>query len=231
MKRFIATLAFLAPLAVGASPLPEYPFVHATGTAFVTIIPDQGSIDFEILVVAPDIEEAVATFTERGKAIRALTEQFGIAPDDIEIGDIRRAWTKDGTRQELRANAHINVRVLANWVPLVQGLLAVPNLEGFVTDFSSSEKDKAVDESVRDAIRDATRKARLIAEATGRKLGPVAGISTTPLKNLGNAMGLVPSDFYQRSSSSARPTRTAEEILTVTALKWSQSVDVVYKLK
>jgi uncharacterized protein YggE len=231
MKRLAVLFLLLLPLLASASPVPEYPFVHTNGSAYVTVIPDQGSIDFEVTVVAPTIDEAMATLTERSKAIQAVTNQNSIPVDDIELGDIKRVIAKDGVSQELKLTAHINVRTLASWVPLVQGLVAIPNLEGFVTEFASSEKEKVTDELILEALKDAQRRATLIAKGVGRKLGPASGVSTGPLKNLGNAMGLVPSDFRERMPSTARPFRDIESLLTISALKWTINVDVVYRLK
>jgi uncharacterized protein YggE len=234
MKRLSALLLLIGlPLFASASPMPDYPFVHTGGTAYVTVIPDRGSIDFEVVVAAPAIEDALTAMAERSKAIQAVTRQFDIAPEDIELGDVKRVRTRDGKGEELKITAHINVRTLASWVPLVQGLLAIPGLDGFVTEFASSEMDKIVEELTIEALRDAQRRARVIATGVGRKLGQATGVSTGQLKNLGTSMGLVPSDFrtYSGARDGGRPSSDVEALLTISALKMNLNVDVVYRLK
>jgi uncharacterized protein len=233
MKRFSALLLLVLPMFASAAPMPDYPFVHAGGTAYVTVIPDRGSIDFEVVAAAPVIEEAMTVLAERSKAIQAVIRQYDIAPEDIELGEIKRVRTRDGKGEELKITAHINVRTLANWVPLVQGLVAITGLDGFVTEFASSEMDKIVDELTVEALRDAQRRAKVIAAGVGRKLGPATGVSTGQIKNLGTAMGLVPSDFrtYTGARDGGRPSSDVEALLTISALKMNLNVDVVYRLK
>ena len=234
MKRFCALLLLVvSPLFAVASPLPQYPFVHTAGTAYVTVIPDRGSIDFEVVVAAPVIDAAMATLAERSKAIQAVTSQYNIAVEDVELGDIKRLRTKDGQGEELKFTAHINVRNLASWAPLVQGLVAIPGLDGFVTEFATSEMEKIVDELTVDALKDAQRRAKVIASGVGRKLGAATGVSTGQIKNLGTSMGLVPSDFrtYSGARDGGRPSSDVEALLTISALKMNLNVDVVYRLK
>jgi uncharacterized protein YggE len=231
-----ASLLAFIPFTVSASQLPEYPFIHVSGSASTYAVPDIGELDF--LIVAADSDPAVARATVEARLaeIRTLAEGQGLAQDDVEVRDVRQEIRKGDAATaspayEVKCTVHLTVRDLTKWAAIAGGLLAKPNLDGFATDFGATGRDKIEMELTAEAIKDARRRAEAMAAGFGRKLGPVTGVTAGALKNLTSAMGLVQADYFNRGNSS-NPKRTERsEIANITNLKFAQPVDVIFRIK
>jgi uncharacterized protein YggE len=229
----------LATGAAHASPVPDYPFVHVTGSAFQAVVPDIGSLDFEVVAQDADPATARAVLETRVGEVRALMRQFGMDPEDAVVREVRQGIRKDGRAAdgaplyELRCDVHINVRNLANWAPLAGGLLGKPNLDGFASAFDRSDMQKIDEELVTQAIQDARRKADVMAAGFGRRVGGVMAATPDGLKNLGTAMGLEREDFRRPRSADATRAQDVEreQLLAVPAMKLRQPVDVIFRLE
>ena len=236
MLKKLAILAMFASTAAlaSASQLPDYPFIHANGAAATYVLPDIGEIDFEVSAFDPDPEAARAVVEARLAAIRTLMEEQGVPAGDMEARDVRKEIRKGDPNAtvpmyDIKCTLHITVRMLANWRAIVLPLLNMPNLDSFATDFGSSEKEKIEMKLMAEAIANARRKAEAMAAGLGRKLGPASAVSSGSLKNLGNAMGLVPADFFGRAGQREQLSR--KDFLSVDMLKMAQSVDVIFRIK
>ncbi|WP_426101152.1 SIMPL domain-containing protein [Massilia sp. TSP1-1-2] len=239
-KILLATLFALLPLTSGAVDLPAYPFIHVNGYGAAVVIPDIGTVEFEIAAQDGDPAVALATVQARIDDIRAVMQQLGVAEADLEMRDIRRDIRRDIQKTdqpgaplyELRCSVKLTVRNLSNWKMLVQPLLDKPNLDGFMTGFDSSEREKIEIGLMGDAIRMARRKAEGVAAGLGRKLGAVSAVSTGELKNLTRAMNLSPSEFNNyRGNQERRAPADRAELVTVTSLKLQQPVDVIFRIQ
>jgi uncharacterized protein YggE len=235
LKKFaLACAVLIAPVAV-ASQLPDYPFIHVTGSAWTVAIPDIGELDFEIAAAGADPAAARAAVEARIAEVQALVEEQGLPADDVAVRAVRQdirknEGTPDAPVYEVRCAVHLNVRDLSKWPALAGGLLAKPNLDGFAAAFGRTDQDRVDDEVTADAIHDARRRAEALAAGFGRKLGPVTAVTPGALKNLSNAMGLVPADFYPRGGGKGPQVERAD-ILSVTAVKLVRSVDVIFRIK
>ena len=237
-KRRLLSIVFAClPVSALASDLPSYPFIHATGTAYSFIMPDLGEIDFDVSVYDPVPEVATALVQTRITEIKALLLEQGLAEAaaGIEVRDVRKEIRK-GAEQDpanpqylIKASVHINVADLSKWPAVMRPLLAMPNLDAFATTFGATQRVRLEEELVGEAVKDAQRKADAMARGFGKRAGAVAGISSDQLKNLGNAVGLVPSDRYQRANSRAQ--KNPDDMLIVTSLKMAQTVDAVFRIK
>ena len=235
-KILLASLFACLPLTVAAAELPAYPFIHVNGYSSAKVMPDIGTVEFEI--AAQDHDPAVALKTVQGRIdeIRALMGQLGVAEADLEMRDIRRDMNKTDQLgapiYDLRASVKLTVRNLSNWKVMVQPLLDEPNLDGFMTGFDTSERARIEVELMSDAIKMARRKAEGVAAGLGRKLGAVSGVSTGELKNLTRAMNLSPSEFNNyRGNQERRPPADRAELVTVTSINLQQPVDVIFRIK
>lgn len=233
MKRiFLAgAIAMLSVCAVAAE-LPAYPFIHVSGYGSAVVMPDVGTVEFEIAAQDADPAVALKVVQERIDEIRALMQQLGLPEADLEMRDIRREIKKGESVYDLRSSVKLTVRNLANWKTMVQPLLDKPNLDGFMTGFDSSEREKIEIELMGDAIKMARRKADGVAAGFGRKVGAVTGVSTSELKNLTRAMNLSPVEFNNyRGNQERRPPADRAELVTVTTIKLQQPVDVIFRIK
>ncbi len=238
MFKQLACIALLAcaPLASLASNLPDYPFIHVAGAASADVMPDTGQIDFEIAAHDMDVTLALALVDTRATEVRALASEMGIAPDDVEMRDVRKDFRKPEANTppgqivyDVRVGVRITVRDLRKWQALAGALLPKPNLDGFISTFDTSQRDKIETELMSDAIKSARRKAQHIAGGLARQLGPVSAVSQGELKNLTRAMGLAPSETAYRDPRRAALDRG--NLLVVSLLKFVQSVDVIFRLK
>lgn len=233
LKQLVLALALL-PLAVQASNLPDYPFIHAAGEGYVVIGPDMGEIDFDISAYDPDPEVAVARVAERAQQIRALLPQAGA---EAEIRNMRKEMRKadqpapDGTpAYDIRSSVHIVVSDLSKWSELMQGLLALQNVDRLATTFGRSDREKAEQELTAAAVKDAQRRAEAMAAGFGKKVGQVMAVTNGQLRNLTYAVGLMPGDLYLRNRT-VTPPAADKDFLKVDMLRWSQTVDVIFRIK
>ncbi len=236
VKQFaVVVLLACPPWLAQASQLPDYPFVHASGTAFVRVLPDRGEVDFDISVDDAEPEAARVLLEGRIGELRALMEQQGLSADDIEINGVRREMRKGGDAKaeayDLLCAVHIEVKDLSKWRALLQPLLAMKNLDHFSVTFSTAERDKIEMELAAQALKDAQRRADAMARGVGKRAGAATAISSGQLKNLTGAIGLQTANDYTNTSKRQGKQQDTADLLMVSALKLSQSVDAIFRIK
>jgi uncharacterized protein YggE len=233
------TLACAIGAPAGASPVPDYPFVHVIGSAYTAVLPDIAVLDFEIVAADGDPAAAKAVLEARVGEIRALMQQLGLDPEDAVVREVRQSVRKGeqaaggGPLYELRCDVKISVRNVSSWPALAGGLFGKPNLDGFASSFDSSTMDQTNDELVTRAIQDARRRAEVIAAASGRRLGAVTAVTPEGIKNLSNAMGLQREEFRteRRSGRTGAQDVDREQLMTISAIRLNQPVDVIFRLE
>jgi len=236
----LAAVALALPAAyASASSLPDYPFVHVSGSTSRIELPDIATLDFEMVAVDGDPAAARAALEARVGEVRDLMQQLGIDAEDMAVREARQTVRKEqqspagGPMYELRCDVHINVRNVANWQKLAGGLFGKPNLDSFSAAFDLSTMDKVNDEMVTEAILDARRRAEVMAAAAGRRLGPVTAVTPEVLARLGTAMGLEREEFRtpRRPSNAGAGGMDREQLMMLHTLKLRQSVDVIFRLE
>ena len=245
LKKFALALALLpalSPSAVEAADLPTYPFIHVSGEGFVMAAPDMGEIDFDISAFDADPAAAVSVIQARVEEIRALlVEQSGPPEGDsaavLEVQDMRKEMRNPANpdpaatpEYDIRSSVHIVVRDLTKWRPIMQALLEMKNIDHMSTTFGKSDRLKVEQELTAAAIKDALRRAEGMAAGFGKKVGPVTAISSSPLRNLTKAVGLMPSDYYN-AESRAQAKTSEKDFLSITVLRWTQNVDMIFRIK
>lgn len=235
-------LAAVTCAGVAAAPVPDYPFLHVTGSAFLSAVPDIGALDVEMLALDADPAAGRATLETRVGEVRDLMRRLGLDPEDLQVREVRQGLRKEASGAgadpagapvyELRCDVHINVRNLAVWPQLAGSLFGKPNLDGFAATFDLSTREQFEDELVTQALQDARRRAEVMAAAAGRRLGPLMAATPDALKNLGTALGLERAEFRQaRDGSNARPQTDREQLLMIQAIRLRQPVDVIFRLE
>ena len=238
-----AVLLPLLPLAVQASNLPDYPFIHTAGEGFVFVMPDMGEIDFDVSAFDPDSNAAVALVQARVAEIQALlaeqgNTQSGDSVAEAGFRDMRKEMRKAAAtadpnaapEYEIRSAVHIVVHDLGKWRAVMQGLLGKPNIDRLATTFGKTDRVKVEQELTTEAIKDAQRRAEGMAAGFGKKVGAVTAISSGQLRNLTNAVGLMPTDFYN-ARRGTNASSAEKDFLSIQALRWSQTVDVIFRIK
>lgn len=240
MLKQLALALALSPLAVQASNLPDYPFIHAGGEGYVMVLPDLGEIDFDISACDADPAAAMAVVEARVAAVRAVLQQSGAKEGEgasAAVRDARKEMRKPANPDpaaapdyELRSSVHIVVRDLGAWRPIMQALLAMPNIDRLATTFGKTDRIGAEQELTAAAVQDARRRADAMAAGFGKKVGAVMAISSGQLRNLTGAVGLMPGDVYARHAGIAEPAQD-KDFLAIDVLKWSQKVDMIFRIK
>nr|WP_315218345.1 SIMPL domain-containing protein [uncultured Duganella sp.] len=238
----LALLPALSPFAVRAADLPTYPFIHVSGEGFVMVAPDMGEIDFDVSAFDADPAVAVAAIQTRVEEIRALLVEHSGPPEGdsaagVEVQDMRKEMRKSANpdpaatpEYDIRSSVHIVVRDLTKWRPIMQALLEMKNIDHMSTTFGKSDRLKVEQELTAAAIKDALRRAEGMAAGFGKKVGPVTAISSSPLRNLTKAVGLMPSDYYN-SERRAQAKTSEKDFLSITVLRWTQNVDMIFRIK
>jgi hypothetical protein len=69
-----------------------------------------------------------------------------------------------------------------------------------------------------------------MAAGFGKKVGAVSAVSSGQLRNLTHAVGLLPGDLRLRNRSVDAPSAD-KDFLAIEVLRWSQTVDVIFRIK
>lgn len=238
-KSLCAVVLALASLqGAAAAELPSYPFLHARGTGFMYVAPDMAEIDFDVSAYDANAEAAVAVVQERVLEIRALLAGQGVPDADVEVRDMRRqirkaSVTASDPEYDIKCSIHVVVRDLGKWREIMMPLLKMQNLDAFAATFGLKERAKLEAELTQQAVREATARADAMAKGFGKRVGAVAGVSSDEIKNITRSIGLAPVD-WPRNSNSANTRRNEQDpadLLMVSAIKMSQSVDVLFRFK
>lgn len=237
-RKRLAVLLLLTATGASASAIPEYPFIHTSGTSFLHVLPDRGEIDFEIVVDETDPAGARGVLEERITQLRALWTALELADSKIDIRQVRREILKDGRTgsngepmYRLICSAHLDIKDLSKWREVLQPLLDMPNLDNFSVSFSAIDREKIEGDLVAEAIKEARRKGLLMARAAGKRLlGPTA-ISSGPLKNLSVTVGLQSANRLTEEDAAVRNRQETTDLLSIPPLRMSQTADVIFKIK
>lgn len=226
-KQFLLAVV-LFPAAALAADLPSYPFIHTAGEGYARLLPDLGEIDFDLSAYDPDPALASALVAERAGQVRALLEGVDAS---VDLQNMRKEVRKDEPEAyEIRSSVHIVVNDLGKWRELMQALLALPNVDHLSTSFGRKDRLAAERELTAAAVQDARRRADAMAAGIGKQVGAVSAISSGQLRNLTRAIGLMPGDAYARNRS-ANAAPADKDWLAIESLSWSQTVDVIYRIK
>jgi uncharacterized protein YggE len=226
-KSLVLAVALL-PFAAQASNLPDYPFIHTTGEGFAMIVPDMGEIDFDITVSNADPALAAAQLAERAAQVQAL---MVAGESSATLRDARKEMRTAEADYAMRSSVHIVVNDLGKWRPLMQALLALPNVDHLSTTFARKDREQVQRELTANAVKDAQRRADAMAAGFGKKVGAVSAISSGQLRNLTGSVGLMPGDLYDRGNRTVDAAPADKDFLAIEALRWSQTVDVIFRIK
>lgn len=220
-----------------ASQIPSYPFIHTTGFAYVSVLPDIGEIMFEINVTDEDPELAFNIAAARVVEIKNLLVQQGLVDADVVIRDLKKRLIKSDAGQgsganriELSCDVYLKIRDLSKWQDIITPLFKLQNLGKFATGFDASERTKIELDLASAAITDAQRKATALVSVVGKRLGAATAISEGRIKNLGTSVGLVTEAQYS-SNRDTRHLAVGDDLLVIAPLKLQAAIDVIFEMK
>jgi uncharacterized protein len=161
-------------------------WVMVAGHGSVEASPDTGHVSTGVVSEAATAREALtANNTAMRKVIDGL-KAAGVAAADIQTQQFqiqpRYKNYKDRGSQQIEAyvvrnRIQVKVRDLARLGEILDQAVTLGANEGSGISFSVSDAERRKDEARRKAVENATHRARLLAEASGARLGPVLTIT------------------------------------------------------
>jgi uncharacterized protein len=215
MRSLIAA-SILTPLALAASPLPDYPFVYVYGVATHEVAPDKATLSFRVKSYDSEAERAYKQQSEVADAVVSFAEKLGVADSDIVAQAIEKSVVRreDDKGKEFEIVGYeavravtIQFRELARFPELIEFLYRQPNVEGVSVVFGSKDESAILQKLTDKASRAARDNAEQLSKSFDRKLGAVRAISENGFAGLGSAFGFPGESYYGAGAGSAASKR------------------------
>jgi hypothetical protein len=168
------------------------PSVQVTGEGRAAIAPDMAVVSLSVTRMAETAEAALAANNEAMRAVLDALKQDGIAERDIQTSDFSifpRYSQPDPVRPQsenempkitgyqVSNGLTVRVRDLSKLGVLLDRSVKLGINQGGQISFTNADPKGAVEEARKNAVADAMAKAKTLAEAAGRTLGPITSIS------------------------------------------------------
>lgn len=239
LKHALLAGAFaLASFTACASQLPDYPFIHAKGSAYVFVMPDMGEIDFDIHAEDASPENVAATLQARIAEMQAMLTGLGAQAAELDVRSVHKNIAKSEKGEDVyvvKCAGHIVVHDLNKWRDVLAPLLNQPNIDNLEVTFGTTQRARLMQDLMGSAVKDAQANADAMAGGFGKHAGVITAITSGELKNLTTSIGLVPGDFYateqQKHPEGDSRAKDPGALLSINALKMYQSVDVIFRIR
>ncbi|MBR7745092.1 SIMPL domain-containing protein [Undibacterium baiyunense] len=220
-----------------ASSLPNYPFIHATGEASLSLRPDISEIDFELTELSADPELTLSMIEKSSADVMGLLASYAVDANDIEAAEIKKYVSpveyletpETAKKYRLMRNFRVIVRDIQKWNSIVTSLLAKPYLGNFSINFGRSDMDRIQADLVMMATANAKENAKRLAQGLSVRLGVANGDSQSPLKSISTLLGL--DGAVKREEISVQNKPITKDFAVPAWLKFKQNVEVVFRIK
>ena len=239
MIRYFNILFFaVLPLAAQANSLPAYPFIHANGTATISVPANMAELDFELRVLTPDAAESLDLLNTESRQVMDFLSSRQFVSTDIEFYDVKKIVSEDegrntdksAQRHRLVRNFHVYVRDLSLWESMITSLLANNSLGNFSARFGRNDYKDLQRQLTIKAAEDARERAQEMATSFSVKLLGPAAISEQSLSRIDSELGLDGAKLIPALPNTAdKPTMT--EFSVPQALMYKKTVNVIYRIK
>jgi uncharacterized protein YggE len=224
-----------------ASPLPEYPFVFAAGSAEVDVPPDIVRLKLRVSAHHADADAALAAVQETSNRVLEILAAAGVKSPDIDASSIdksaRRHWDNTQERSvpdgfDVTRRFTVVVRNLAKYPEMGKALLALPNTDDFDPTFNRTDRTKIEADLLARAAQDARNRAEQMAAGFARSLGPVRAIAQIPFSALPHWLGFSGDEPYgMHAMVFDRRAPEVDRLLVPATISISESVNVLYELR
>jgi len=234
-KRLIAsTLALCAALGAAlsaeAAEMPAHPFVTASGRSELWMRPDIAELKFEAGAQNASAEIAANELLSLSENIMRLLAEHGVGAEDITAYEVSKkiVAVNNSPDAAYSLSRYFNVRVrdLQQWPDLLEQLMKMDHVDSVNSSFDRTDGDDINKQLMAAAAEDARKKGTLMAQAFGRKLGPVIAIARGP-------MDKISAPFIEqergREPRSTRPQPGKYEVPQ--SLPYTQTVNAIFMLK
>lgn len=198
MRSILLVLIFV-PLIAAASPLPDYPFVYASGVAHREVAPDKATISFRVKSYDVQAEQAYKKQSEIADAVIAFSEKLGVPSIDIVADAIEKTVVRkeDDKGKELDIigydavrKVRIELKDLNRFPQLIDFLYSQSNIEQISVVFGSKDEEAILQSLTSDACKSARESAGRMAAGFQKKLGAVRAVSENGFSGIGSRFGL-----------------------------------------
>jgi uncharacterized protein YggE len=237
-------LALCASAICAASPVPDYPFIYAEGSANRDLPPDIATLGFTLTARHETSDGAIAQVQEAAGKALALLARAGIRDVDINAAQLNKSqqmrWDEKTRRNvpdgyEATRGFSVTVRDLARYPALLTGLLAMPGANGGGGGFDRADHAKVSAELVAQAAEEARQNAERMAGGLHRKLGAARAIAQIPLAEIAGRFGfgsrVVAFSGRAAPKVMARAAAPEDASLVPSSISISESVNVLFELQ
>lgn len=178
------------PGAFAAGPLPDGPYLIATGTATTDATPDYATFNLSVEGLAPTTSAASAIVDDKSDKVFAVIKKAGIADEDIRASslNVSPSYDYDGDKrvyrgQEVSRNFRVTLHDLKSFSSLVQGLLDADLDQLDDVTFGSSKEADIEKHNLESAIDKAREQADDMAARAGEHVDRIYGMAPEQYSN------------------------------------------------
>lgn len=239
MKRILTALV-VTTVVIGAqaSPLPDYPFVFASGDAKSEVKPDICHVEFHITIRDQDPTNGLALVEQRSIVALAILADNGVKKEDVigfevDKDHVRNYESRDKLEflgYEMRRKIEFTLRDLTQYEPILSPLLKTPDVVDIQTSFDRTDRKDIESRLLAEAVANARAKADLMAKGSRQRIVKLRAISQSGFYNLGERFGLGNVQFDNRMYSMSVPPK--QELLFVpSTIEFGNSVSLIYEVE
>jgi len=241
MKNIIKAVLLLSSVSLPAlaNSAPDFPFIVVNGSASVAVAPDKAKITLSILSVDRQSKQALEVVALRGREMVKLALKFGIDQTKIKSFSLSKRIIREQSRgyqqgeisgYEVSQRFALELNNITNYSELMDGLIAMDNVNNVQIAFDVSSRDKITSNLVKQAGEDAKAKAQDLAAGLGARLGNVFAASNQA--NFSSYMATFGLNSQSMPRMNAMNFKAGQYNMFVPeTIDISQSINVVYRLK
>jgi uncharacterized protein len=226
-----AALAASAPIAAAAAPRVADPIVRTiavSGIGDVKGTPDQAHLSAGVVTQGRTAAEALAANSRAMNQVFATLKRLNIPDRNIQTSNfmIMPVYDPNDNRPpraivayEVTNTVTVTVRGVANTGPVIDALVGAGSNRAAGIAFTIADPKPLEQTARRKAVADAVAKARILAEASGVRLGRIVTITES-----GGYMRPMPYMMHRAAASAATPVAAGEATVLV-------NVSIVYEIQ
>lgn len=186
MRAFLISLFVAQTFLLGASPVPDYPFIYVHGRAEKTVAPNKAQISFQITSFSINASDAYREQSESADKVLTFAQQLGIPENAITARPIqKRAVRKDDEKgkqleiigYEAERAVTIEVTNLNLFTKLIDYLYEQLRTERISASFGRTDESAILKGLTESACTNARQSAERLSAGFGKKLKGVRAIS------------------------------------------------------
>lgn len=237
-KALLAILICLCPLSrlSADGPVPDFPFIHASGEAKREVAPTKAEVEFHVLAFSKTSEEATDTVQNSLSKLLSVLKEAGIKEDQIRAHDFQKSASRNRTEKtdepteiigyQVSREVQLKLPELSNYPKIVRILMTTEHVTNLDSSFDTDKRDEIEAELTSEACAKARKKADLLAKGAGVTISGVHAVGQPDVTYVGQHFGFSrPEAFYGGSSGNEEA-----PVFAPATIKIATSVSILYNL-